>query len=53
LKQESTSEKSAAPPIASQNAGALGLEMAEIVSAWPNLPSEIRVAILTLLRTAK
>jgi hypothetical protein len=27
--------------------------MAEIVSAWPKLPPEIRVAILTLLRAAK
>jgi hypothetical protein len=38
---------------ASQNAGKLGLEMAEIVSAWPNLAPEIREAILILLRAAK
>jgi hypothetical protein len=52
-KPESASEKTASPPPAPQGAGTLGLEMAEIVSAWPKLPPEIRVAVLTLLRAAK
>jgi hypothetical protein len=33
--------------------GQAGEEMAEIVTAWPNLSPEIRHAILTLLRAAK
>ena len=45
--------KVAVPSEALAKDGSLGLEMAEIVSAWPKLPPEIRVAILTLLRTAK
>jgi hypothetical protein len=51
-KKECASEKAASPPAAPQCGGTLGLEMAEIVSAWPKLPPEIRVAILTLLRAA-
>jgi hypothetical protein len=52
-KKECAGEKSTSPPAAPQSGGTLGLEMAEVVSAWPKLPPEIRVAILTLLRAAK
>lgn len=39
-----------APPADTQLSTQAGLDLAEIVSAWPRLRTEIRGAILTLVR---
>jgi len=41
-----------APPADTQLSTQAGLELAEIVSAWPRLHPEIRAAVLTLVRLA-
>jgi len=41
-----------APPANTQLSTQAGLELAEIVSAWPRLRPEIRGAMLTLVRVA-
>jgi hypothetical protein len=41
-----------APPADTQLSTQAGLELAEIVSAWPRLRPEIRGVILTLVRLA-
>lgn len=41
-----------APPADTQLSTQAGLELAEIVSAWPQLRPEIRTAVLTLVRMA-
>jgi len=41
-----------APPADTQLSTQAGLELAEIVSAWPRLRPEIRGAMLTLVRLA-
>jgi hypothetical protein len=41
-----------APPADTQLSTQAGLEVAEIVSAWPRLRPEIRTAVLTLVRMA-
>jgi hypothetical protein len=41
-----------APPADTQLSTSAGLELAEIVSAWPRLRPEIRTAVLTLVRMA-
>jgi hypothetical protein len=52
-KRESASEKPPASLGASPNSEQLCFELSEVVSAWPKLSSEIRNAVLTLLRAAK
>ena len=41
-----------APPADTQLSTQAGLEVAEIVTAWPRLRPEIRNAVLTLVRLA-
>ncbi|MFT3782308.1 MAG: hypothetical protein QM790_09855 [Nibricoccus sp.] len=41
-----------ATPADTQLSTQAGLELAEIISAWPRLRPEIRTAVLTLVRVA-